>query len=199
MFTTILVVLALGSGVHEQAKPQDTQASVSELSTMVERVVRLADLQRRKLDLELEMTALQVGESHPSRIALQEQIGLIDAAIRREQFRSYVSDAQLLAEQRASLEDELTRLRRRFGASHPTIQAKEREIHAVRMRQQEKAVEILAGGMEQQLRAAIVNHPASATAYLDLAGLLIVADRKTEAQKVLADLTAALATAKSFR
>lgn len=191
MVTMMLVVLALGAG--SQAKPQDPQASAGELSTMVERVVRLADLQRRKLDLELEMAALQVGEAHPARITLQEQIRMVEDAIRREQFRSYLTDAQLLAEQRAALEDELTRLRRRFGASHPTILATERQVNAVRERQRAKAAEQLNGGLEQQLRAAITNQPASASAYLDLAGLLIAADRGADAQKVLSDLMAVLA------
>lgn len=198
MLTTMLVVMALGSGAQGQARPQEPQASVLELSTMVERVVRLADLQRRKLDLELEMAALQVGESHPSRIALQEQIGLIDAAIRREQYRSYLSEVQLLAEQRASLEDDLTRQRRRFGASHPTILAVEREVRAVERRQREAAVSVLNGGMEKQLREGITNHPASASAYLDLAGLLIAADRTADAQKVLTELMAVLAAPRSF-
>ncbi len=191
MVTMMLVVLALGAG--PQARPQDPQAQAGELSTMVERVVRLADLQRRKLDLELEMAALQVGEAHPARITLQEQIRMVEDAIRREQFRSYLTDAQLLAEQRAALEDELTRLRRRFGASHPTILAAERQVNAVRERQRAKATEQLGGGMEQQLRAAITNQPASASAYLDLAGLLIAADRGADAQKVLSDLMAVLA------
>lgn len=191
MFTTFLLVVALGAG--GQAQSSHTQSS-QELTTLVERVVRLAELQRQKLELDQELATArqQVGENHPTVQILLTQLAEVESAIRRENLESYQSDAKRLSERRAALELRISTDRRRLGESHPTIRATETQLAALREQQRATAVAALADGGEAELRAAITREPATLAPYLELAGLYVLAARSDDAAQVLTDALAIL-------
>lgn len=191
MFTTLLLVVALGSG----GQAQSTQAQSSQqLTTLVERVVRLADLQRQKLELDQQLATerLRAGENHPAVQALLVQLAEVESAIRRENLESYQSDAKRLSEGRAALELRIATDRKSLGESHPTIRATETQLAAVKEQQCVAAVSALADGGEAELRAAITRQPATLAPYLELAGLYVLADRSADAAQLLTDVLAIL-------
>jgi hypothetical protein len=188
MMTSLFLVVALGLGA--QAKPAVPPPTTPELAAIVERVVRLADLQRRKLDLEEELAGKKLGAAHPEVVALRAALADIAAAIQREGLQSYRSEAYLLAEKRVQLENALSRLR--VGRAHPDYQSAEMKIAAIKEQQRVLAVTTLAGGLEAQVRAEIAARPNELSGYLTLAELFTHAGRTDEALVLLADAQAAL-------
>jgi len=188
MMTSLFLVVALGLG--GQAKPAPQPPTAPELAALVERVVRLTDLQRRKLDLEEELAGKKLGAAHPDVVALRAALADIAAAIQREGLQSYRSEAYLLAEKRVQLENNLARLR--VGRAHPDYQSAELKIAAIKEQQRVIAVAALAGGLEAQMRADIAARPNDVSAYLTLAELFTHAGRVDEALVLLSDAQAAL-------
>lgn len=191
MFTAFLLVVALGTGGQAQSSPAQ---SSQELTILVERVVRLADLQRRKLELDQKLATerQQVGENHPTVRELLTQLVEVESAIRRENIESYQSDARHLSERRAALELRIATDRRSLGEGHPTMRASETQLAAVKEQQRVAAVAALADGGEVELRAAITRQPNTVGPYLELAGLYALAGRSADAVQVLTDALAIL-------
>lgn len=189
MISSLLLVLAFGvSGQAGQAPP--AAQTTPELSVLVERVVRLADLQRRKLDLEQELAAKKLGVQHPESVRIQMQLAEIVSAIRREGLESYHSDAHALADRRITLETQLSRLR--VGHAHPEFQQLSTQIAAIKEQERLASVALLAAGVETELKAVIARQPNNVQTYLELAGLLITAGRADEASALLLEAQAAL-------
>ena len=189
MIPSLLLVLSL-AGPGQAAKPSSPAQTNPELSVLVERVVRLADLQRRKLDLEQELAAKQLGAEHPETIQLRAQLADVVSAIRREGMQAYRSDTSLLTERRIALENELSRLR--VGKAHPQFQTLSRQLAAIKEQQRVAAVAVLSSGLEADFKAVIARQPNDVHAYLELAGLLTTAGRTDEASALLTEAQAAL-------
>lgn len=187
MMTSLFLVVALGLG--GQAKPAP-QATSTELAAIVERVVRLTDLQRRKLDLEEELAGKKLGAAHPEVVRLRAALADIAAAIQREGLQSYRSQAYVLAEERVRLENALARLR--VGRQHPEYLSTSSTLAAIKEQQRVLAVTTLAGGLEAQVRAEIAARPNELSGYLTLAELFTHAGRTDEALVLLSDAQAAL-------
>jgi thioredoxin-like negative regulator of GroEL len=185
------LLLALSLAVPAQAAKTASPAQPTpELSVLVERVVRLADLQRRKLDLEQELASMHLGAHHPQAVALRAELADLTSAIRREGLQAYQYDANLLTERRIALENELARLR--VGKGHPDYQRLLSQLASIKEQQRVAAVAMLWANTETDLKAAIARKPDSVQAYLELAGLLITAGRTDEASALLVDALAAL-------
>jgi hypothetical protein len=161
-----------------------------ELSSLVERVVRLADLQHRKLDLEEELAGKTLGEGHPEVVALRAALADIAAAIQREGLQSYRSEAYLLAERRVQIENQLARMR--VGPEHPDYRSAQTKLAAIRAQQRAAAIAALGGGLEAELRAEIARQPNELSPYLSLIELLTHAGRSDEAAVLLGEAQAAL-------
>jgi hypothetical protein len=189
MMTALILVVAFGVG-GQASRPAPQPPATPELSALVERVVRLADLQRRRLDLEDELAGKALGEGHPEVIALRAALADIAAAIQREGLQSYRTEAYLLAERRVQLETQLARMQ--VGRGHPDYRATELKVTAIRERQRAAAVKALAEGLEAQLRADIERHPDEVSPYLSLAELFTHAGRPEEAAVLLGQAQAAL-------
>lgn len=196
MFTAFVLMVALGTGTQAQSsQAQSAQVQSSqELTILVERVVRLAVLQRQKLELEQQLATerQQVGENHPTVGRLLTQLAEVESAIERENLESYQSDAKRLAERRAAIELRIATDRRLLGENHPTIRASETQLTALKEQQRVAAVAILADGGEAELRAAITRQPETLASYLELAGLYVLAGRGDDAARVLTDALAIL-------
>lgn len=189
MIPSLLLVLSL-AGPGQAPQTSSPAQLTPDLSVLVERVVRLADLQRRKLDLEQELAAKQLGPEHPETIMLRAQLADLVSAIRREGLQAYRHDANLLTERRIALDNELSRLR--VGNAHPQFQALARQVAAIREQQRIAAVAVLSSGLEADLKAAIARQPDDAQTYLELAGLLLTAGRAEAASALLTEAQAAL-------
>ncbi len=189
MMTSLFLVVALGVG-GQASRPVPQPPTTPELAALVERVVRLADLQQRKLDLEEELAGKALGEGHPEVIALRAALADIAAAIQREGLQSYRSEAYLLAEKRVQLENGLARLR--VGREHPDYRSAEMKVAAIRAQQRVAAVVALSAGLEVQLRADIARQPNEVSAYLSLVEMLTHAGRADEALVLLSEAQAAL-------
>jgi len=161
-----------------------------ELSSLVERVVRLADLQHRKLDLEEELAGKTLGEGHPEVVALRAALADVAAAIQREGLQSYRSEAYLLAERRVQIENQLARMR--VGREHPDYRSEQTKLAAIKARQRAAAIAALGGGLEAELRAEIARQPNELSPYLSLIELLTHAGRSDEAAVLLGEAQAAL-------
>lgn len=190
LIPTMIVAFALGGG--QAVKPAPPPVSSPELAALVERVVRISELERQKLVLERERAELQVGDNHPDTVRLRSELQAVEAAIRLEGFQSYQSEAQKLAAERAQIESDLAAKRRLYGQAHPLIRAAEQHLASVRERQRVAAVTQLSNGMEAHLRAAIAAHPDGVGSYLDLASLYVAAQRVADAEQVLTGAMAAL-------
>lgn len=192
MMTALILVVALGAGgqASRSAPPPPPPPTTQELSALVERVVRLADLQQRRLDLEEELAGKALGEGHPEVVALRAALADIAAAIRREGLQSYRSEAYLLAERRVQIENQLARMR--VGREHPDYRSAEMKLAAIRAQQRAAAVTTLGGGLEAELRAEIARQPNEVSPYLSLIELLTHAGRSDEALVLLSEAQAAL-------
>ncbi len=186
----LLVALGIGDQASRPAPPPPPPPTTQELSALVERVVRLADLQHRKLDLEEELAGKALGEGHPEVVALRAALADIAAAIQREGLQSYRSEAYLLAERRVQIENQLARMR--VGREHPDYRSAEMKLAAIRAQQRAAAVAALGGGLEAELRAEIVRQPNELSPYLSLIELLTHAGRSDEATVLLGEAQAAL-------
>lgn len=189
MIVSLLMALSL-AGPAQAAKTPAATPPTPELSVLVERVVRLAELQRRKLDLEQELAAKQLGAEHPETIQLRTQLADLTSAIRREGLQAYRNEDLLLAERRIALENELSRLR--VGKAHPQFQTLSRQIAAIKEQQRVASVALLASGIEAELKALIARQPDYVQTYLELAGLFATAGRADESAALLAEAQAAL-------
>lgn len=189
MMTSLFLVMALGLG-GQASKTAPQPPTAPELAALVERVVRLTDLQRRKLELEGQLAGMQLGAAHPDVVALRTALADINAAIQREGLQSYRSQAYLLAEERVRLENALARLR--VGRQHPEYLATSSTLAAMKEQQRVLAVTTLAGGLEAQIRAEIAARPNELSGYLTLAELFNHAGRTDEAGVLLTEAQAAL-------
>lgn len=189
MIPSLLLVLSFAA-TGQAAKTPPAAQPTPELSVLVERVVRLADLQRRKLDLEQELAAKQLGPEHPETIQLRAQLADLMSAIRREGVQAYRSEAMLLTDRRIALENELSRLR--VGKAHPHFQTLSRQLAAIREQQRVMVVALLSSGVEADFKAMIARQPDDVHSRLDLADLLITAGRVDEAATLLSEAQAAL-------
>ena len=192
MMTSLILLVALGIGdqASRPAPPPPPPPTTQELSALVERVVRLADLQHRKLDLEEELAGKALGEGHPEVVALRAALADIAAAIQREGLQSYRSEAYLLAERRVQIQNQLERMR--VGREHPDYRSAEMKLAAIRAQQRAAAVAALGGGLEAELRAEIARQPNELSPYLSLIELVTHAGRSDEAAVLLAEAQAAL-------
>lgn len=189
MISSLLLALSIAVPAQAAKTPPPAQTT-PELSVLVERVVRLADLQRRKLDLEQELAAKHVGPEHPDAVEIRARLADLANEIQREGLQAYQSQASVLSGRRIALESELSRLR--VGKSHPDFMRLSTQIAALKEQERVAAVALLSDNTETALKAAIARRPDSAQAYLDLAGLLITAGRVDEASALLVEALAAL-------
>lgn len=189
MISSLLLVLSFAV-TGQAAKTPPPAQTTPDLSVLVERVVRLADLQRRKLDIEQGLAANQLGAEHPDMILLRAQLADVVSEIRREGLQAYHSDASLLTERRVALENELSRLR--VGKAHPDYQRLSSKIAALKEQERVASVALLASGVEAELKALIARQPDYVQAYLELAGLFATAGRTDEASALLTEAQAAL-------
>ncbi len=190
MVVELLLTLALAGGSQVQARTP----SPPDITAIVERAVRLSELQRRKIEVEGQLVASrqQYGENHPEMAVLLAQLAEVDSALLREGFAARQVDAVRLENRRIALDSEIVKLLKTLGPNHPAVRTKQTEVAALNEQLRSAAVTALASGMERELRTGITNAPASIGAYLDLAKLYATAGRPADAERLLTEAIAQL-------
>lgn len=189
MIAIVVLAFALGMPTGPSGAPSARQ-SAQELNAIVERVVRVAELHRQRLELERELAGLTYGESHPIRVEVRQRLEAVRSQIRRESLAATQSDLQMLAARQYALEQRLAGMP--YGTAHPLRLSAHTELNAVKEQQRVAAVAALSSGMEAELKALVAARPTTIAPYLELAQLYAVAGRNEEAAAMLTQALAAL-------
>lgn len=185
---TAIVMLAVAlTGFTVGPSPQQ---SAQELNAIVERVVRVAELHRQRLELERELAGLPFGEAHPMRVSVSRKLEAVRSEIRRESLAATQADIQMLAARRYALEQRLADMP--FGSGHPMRMSAQTELNAVKEQQRVAAVAALSSGTEADLKALVAARPTTIAPYLELADLYAVAGRNDDAAAMLTQALAVL-------
>jgi uncharacterized protein involved in exopolysaccharide biosynthesis len=167
-----------------------------DFEALIGKVVRIAELERRRYDAEAELAdALRrTGPAHPEVKGLQQRLAVIEAGLKAElgDTDRLLGDEGDIERRRATADRELRDLRKNLGPKHPSVLSKEAEIAALDERLRKVAAATLGAGREQDLLAAIADTPAHLMPYFDLARLYTAAGRLADAERVLTDALARL-------
>lgn len=167
-----------------------------DFGALIAKVVRVAELERRRFDAEAELTqALSaMGPSHPNVKVIRQHLEDIEADLRKELADAdrVLGDEASIESRRVEAERELREMRTRLGPRHPTVVGKENEIAGLDERLKRVASARLGSGQEQALLAAIAESPNHLGPYFDLAKLYAAAGRLADAERVLTDALARL-------
>lgn len=175
------LALALAGGCAAKAAPPPSPADEA---VRIARIVRLMELNRRLIALEVERAGLtqRYGVNHPRMVSLNNQIAVIDAALGRE----FAPEEQTAV---AQYGDRVMELRLRIqelfargrGENHPDVVSARRQLAAVEAMAREQA----AAASEASLLARIASAPGAVEPQLELALLYVRAGRTAEAEQAL--------------
>lgn len=186
------LVLALSLLAEPQRSPQGPPPP--DISAVARHAARLTVLEQRKQELEAELIEAnrQFGESHPQVLTLRDKLALADKALTDEGSAWRESEIDRLAEQRTSLEKELSTARTKYGPNHPLMLSLRSDIAATSARMSGRSSALLASGLEQLLLAETKKGSTDLQAFLRLAKLYAAADRTADAERVLTNAIALL-------
>lgn len=189
MIAIVVLALALAGPAGSTGAPA-AQQSAQELNAIVERIVRVAELHRQRLELERELAGLTYGESHPVVLEVRRKLDAVVSQIRRENLAATQADVRILAARQHALEAQLAGMH--FGADHPLRRSAQTELNAVKEQQRVAAVAALSSGVEAELKALVAARPTTIAPYLELADLYAMAGRNEEAAAMLTQALAVL-------
>lgn len=175
--------LTLAGGCAARTAPPPPLSAVEE-AQRIARIVRLMELNRRVIALEVERAGLsqRYGVNHPRMVSLASQIEVIEAALARE----FAPEEQAALAQYGDRAMEL-RLRiqelfaRGRGENHPDIVSARKQLAAV----EAMAAEHRRGEDEQALVARIAREPGAVEPRLELALLYLSSGRHDAAERAL--------------
>lgn len=187
-FLVVLLSAATLTGCVRRTDPPPAPAPAALAASdavRIARIVRLMELNRRRVELEVERAGLsqRLGVNHPQMVALTKQMDVIDQAL----------TAEFLPEERAAVseyEDRAMELRMRLqelfargrGENHPEVIAVRRQLAAVEtMASASKGPEA-----EDALRARVMAEPDAPAPLIELALLYLQEGRTDEARRALA-------------
>ena len=175
-----VIALALAGGCAAKTAPP----SAADDAMRIARIVRLMELNRRLIALEVERAGLsqRYGVNHPRMVSLSSQIDVIEAALGRE----FAPEEQAVVAQYGDRAAEL-RLRiqelfaRGKGENHPDVVSAQRQLAAV----EEMAEKHRAGEDEASLVARLRREPDAVEPRLELALLYLRDGRRADAERAL--------------
>lgn len=179
-----LVVMASAGACASRATPPPPAPTPASDAVRVARIVRLMELNRNRVALEIEQAGLsqRLGANHPQMQAIANQLAAIDAAIKREflpeEQAAVAAYEDRAVELRLRLEQELAKGR---GESHPEVTSLKRQIATL----EEMATAGRAAQEEATLLARVQQTPDDAAAQIELALHYVRAGRAAEAERAL--------------
>lgn len=182
--TIALGAVMLGAGCAARSAPPPPAPTPASDAVRVARIVRLMELHRNRVALEVERAGLsqRYGENHPQMRSIASQLTAIDAAIARE----FLPEEQAAV---AAYEDKAVALRLQLqaelakgrGENHPDVVAVRRQLATI----EQMAAERRETQTEASLLARIQQEPAEAAPQIELALLYVRAGRQAEAMRAL--------------
>ncbi len=176
----VACALALAAAAGCAAKTAPVPSAVDE-AMRIARIVRLMELNRRLIALEVERAGLtqRYGVNHPQMVSLASQIEVIDAALEREFFpeeQSAVAQyGDRVMEMRLRIQELYARGR---GENHPDIVSARLQLAALETMES-------AGGDEASLTERLRRDPNAIEPQLELALLYLRAGRRADAERAL--------------
>ena len=179
-----LLLLTLAAGCAAKAAPPPPPPTPASDAVRIARIVRLMELNRHRVELELEKVSLsqRYGERHPEMMRVTSQLAEIDAAIKRE----FLPDEQAAI---AAYEDKATALRlqlqeelvRGRGENHPQVQSIRHQIATL----EQMASQARGPQTEAALLARIQQDPQAPAPQIELALHYLRLGRNAEAERAL--------------
>lgn len=180
----LLTALAAGTSCASRSAPPPPAPTAASDAVRVARIVRLMELNRNRVALEVERAGLseRYGERHPEMLRIASQLAVVDAAIARE-FLPEEQAAVSAYEDRAvalrlQLQAEMARGR---GENHPEVVSVKRQLAAI----ERMAGETRAPRNEAMLLARIQQDPLDPAPQIELGLLYLRAGRNADATRAL--------------
>jgi hypothetical protein len=183
LLASILALAALGAGCAARTPPPPPP-SAAEDAQRIARIVRLMELNRRGIALEVERAGLsqRYGVNHPQMVSLAKQIEVIDAALEREfhpeERTALAQYGDRAMELRLRIQELFARGR---GENHPDVVSAQRQLAAV----EAMAAEHQKGADERSLLDRIAREPGAVEPRIELAMLYLRDGRSADAERAL--------------
>ncbi|HEX6324867.1 MAG TPA: hypothetical protein VFZ36_14155 [Vicinamibacterales bacterium] len=180
----LIAALAAGAGCAARTVPPPPAPTPASDAVRVARIVRLMELNRNRVSLEVERAGLaeRLGPNHPQMRAIAGQLAAIDAAIAREflpeEQAAVAAFEDRAMELRLQLEQEVAMGR---GENHPAVVAVKRKLATV----EQMALETREAQSEAVLIARVRQEPSAAEPQIELALHYLRAGRHAEAAQAL--------------
>ena len=174
------LAVALAGGCAARTAPPPPVSAADE-AMRIARIVRLMELNRRLISLEVERAGLtqRYGVNHPQMVSLASQIDVIDKALQREFFpeeQSAVAQyGDRVMEMRLRIQELFARGR---GENHPDVVSARLQLAAL-----EKMAD--SGGDEASLVERLRRDPNAVDARIELALLYLRDGRRAQAERAL--------------
>jgi hypothetical protein len=178
-----LLTLALAAGCAAKAAPPPPPTPASD-AVRIARIVRLMELNRNRVALELERVSMaqRYGERHPEMLRVTSQLQAVDAAIKRE----FLPDEQAAI---AAYDDKATALRLQLqeellkgrGENHPAVMSIRHQIATL----EQMASEARGPQTEAALLARIQQDPQAPAPQIELALHYLRQGRNADAERAL--------------
>ncbi len=177
------LALSLAGGCAARTAPPPPPSAVED-AQRIARIVRLMELNRRLIALEVERAGLsqRYGVNHPQMVSLANQIAVIDTALGRdfhpEEQAALAQYGDRVMELRLRIQELFARGR---GENHPDVVSAQRQLAAV----EAMAVEHQKGEDEKTLLERIAREPAAVEPRIELALLYLHSGRRDAAERAL--------------
>ena len=178
---TVACALALAIAGGCAARVAPPPPSPADEAMRIARIVRLMELNRRLIALEVERAGLsqRYGVNHPQMVSLTSQIEVIDAALEREFFpeeQSAVAQyGDRVMEMRLRIQELFARGK---GENHPDVVSARLQLAALEKMER-------SGGDEASLKERLRREPGAVEARLELALIYLREGRRAEAERAL--------------
>jgi len=180
----LMAAVTAGAGCAARSAPPPPAPTPASDAVRVARIVRLMELNRHRVGLEVERAGLaeRLGPNHPQMRTIAGQLAAIDAAIAREflpeEQAAVAAFEDRAMELRLQLEQEMALGR---GENHPAVVSVRRKLAAV----EQMAGETREVHSEAVLLARVQQEPAAAAPQIELALHYLRAGRHAEATEAL--------------
>lgn len=180
----VLVGSIAGAGCAARSLPPPPPPTAATDAVRVARIVRLMELNRNRVALEVERAGLsqRYGERHPQMVTIASQLAAIDAAIAREFLPEELAAIAVYEDRAIALRLQLEQERAKGrGENHPEVQSIRHQLATL----QEMAEAQRGPQAEANLIARVQRDPSAVAPQIELALHYLRAGRQAEAERAL--------------
>lgn len=180
----VLVGSIAGAGCAARSLPPPPPPTAATDAVRVARIVRLMELNRNRVALEVERAGLsqRYGERHPQMVTIASQLAAIDAAIAREFLPEELAAIAVYEDRAIALRLQLEQERAKGrGENHPEVQSIRHQLATL----QEMAEAQRGPQAEANLIARVQRDPSAVAPQIELALHYLRAGRQADAERAL--------------